>query len=98
MHWWRKAAIKPGSVITTTRICRPASPTRSWLKQPGVRYIDGSLCALGAGAGNSPTEVLARVFGRLAIKASLDVAAAVDAAADIVQPFVSRKMDRKTIV
>ena len=28
----------------------------------GVKEIDGSLCALGAGSGNSPTEVLAAVF------------------------------------
>jgi len=28
----------------------------------GARQIDGTLCALGAGAGNSPTEILATVF------------------------------------
>ncbi len=41
--------------------------------EAGVRYIDGSLCALGAGAGNSPTEVLAAVFDRLHVDTGLDV-------------------------
>ncbi len=35
----------------------------------GVKQIDGSLCALGAGSGNSPTEVLAAVFDRMGVDA-----------------------------
>ncbi|MFC9835540.1 4-hydroxy-2-oxovalerate aldolase [Rhodococcus sp. NPDC127530] len=68
--------------------------------QAGVRYIDGSLCALGAGAGNSPTEVLAAVFDRLGIKTGLDVLAVLDAAEDVVHPYLPRwpKMDRNAIV
>lgn len=68
--------------------------------QSGVRYIDGSLCALGAGAGNSPTEVLVAVFDRLGIKSGIDVDTVLDAASDIVQPYLPRwpKMDRNAIV
>jgi 4-hydroxy 2-oxovalerate aldolase len=68
--------------------------------EAGVRYIDGSLCALGAGAGNSPTEVLAAVFDRHAVATGLDVLAVIDAAEDVVRPFLPRwpKMDRNAIV
>jgi 4-hydroxy 2-oxovalerate aldolase len=68
--------------------------------ETGVRYIDGSLCALGAGSGNSPTEVLAAVFDRLGVDTGLDVAAMVDAAEDVVRPYLPRwpKMDRNAIV
>jgi 4-hydroxy 2-oxovalerate aldolase len=68
--------------------------------QAGVRYIDGSLCALGAGAGNSPTEVLAAVFDRLGVDTGLDVLALLDAAEEVVRPYLHRwpKMDRNAIV
>jgi 4-hydroxy 2-oxovalerate aldolase len=68
--------------------------------EAGVRYIDGSLCALGAGAGNSPTEVLAAVFDRLGIATGLDVPALLDAAEEVVRPYLHRwpKMDRNAIV
>jgi 4-hydroxy 2-oxovalerate aldolase len=66
----------------------------------GVRYIDGSLCALGAGSGNSPTEVLAAVFDRLDVGTGLDVSALLDAAEEVVRPYLPRwpKMDRNAIV
>ena len=35
--------------------------------QNGAKQIDGALCALGAGAGNSPTEVLAATFDHLGV-------------------------------
>ncbi|QWF83819.1 4-hydroxy-2-oxovalerate aldolase [Amycolatopsis sp. CA-230715] len=68
--------------------------------EAGVRYIDGSLCALGAGAGNSPTEVLAAVFDRLGVGTGLDVGGLVDAAEEVVRPYLPRwpKMDRNAIV
>jgi 4-hydroxy 2-oxovalerate aldolase len=68
--------------------------------ESGVRYIDGSLCALGAGAGNSPTEVLAAVFQRLQISTGLDLLELLAAAEEVVRPYLRRwpKMDRSAIV
>ncbi|GAA1262184.1 4-hydroxy-2-oxovalerate aldolase [Sphaerisporangium rubeum] len=58
--------------------------------QNGARQIDGALCALGAGAGNSPTEVLAATFERLGIPTGVDVQGALAAAEDVVKPFLHR--------
>jgi 4-hydroxy 2-oxovalerate aldolase len=66
----------------------------------GARQIDGSLVALGAGAGNSPTEVLATVFDRLGIGTGIDKDQLLAAAEDVVRPYISRLpvMDRSSIV
>ncbi|MQA13322.1 MAG: 4-hydroxy-2-oxovalerate aldolase [Pseudonocardiaceae bacterium] len=66
----------------------------------GARQIDGALCALGAGAGNSPTEVLAATFERLHISTGLDVQGVLAAAEDVVKPYIPRwpSMDRNAIV
>jgi 4-hydroxy 2-oxovalerate aldolase len=68
--------------------------------QSGATQIDGALCALGAGAGNAPTEVLAAVFDRLGVHTGVDPQAAAAAAEDVVRPFIPRLpwMDRASIV
>src|SRR6478609_7916418 len=68
--------------------------------QNGARQIDGSLCALGAGAGNSPTEVLAATFDHLGVKTVVDVGGVLDAAEEVVRPYLPRwpKADRTAIV
>jgi 4-hydroxy 2-oxovalerate aldolase len=68
--------------------------------QNGARQIDGALCALGAGAGNSPTEVLAATFDRLQISTGVDVQAALAAAEEVVRPYLPRLpwADRASIV
>ncbi len=68
--------------------------------QNGALQIDGSLCGLGAGAGNSPTEVLAATFDRMGIVTGVDVHAALAAADEIVKPFLPRLpwTDRASIV
>lgn len=66
----------------------------------GAKQIDGTLLALGAGAGNSPTEVLAAAFDRLGILTGVDVQGVMAAAEDIVRPFITRMpiMDRASIM
>ncbi|GGU06407.1 4-hydroxy-2-oxovalerate aldolase [Actinomadura citrea] len=59
-------------------------------QQNGARQIDGALCALGAGAGNSPTEVLVATFERLGVPTGVDVQGALAAADDVVKPFLHR--------
>jgi 4-hydroxy 2-oxovalerate aldolase len=68
--------------------------------ESGARQIDGSLCALGAGAGNSPTEVLAATFDHLGIETGVDVGGVLDAAEEVVRPYLPRwpKADRTAIV
>jgi len=58
--------------------------------QAGARQIDGTLCGLGAGAGNSPTEVLAAVFDRMGVRTGLDVDALLAAAAEVALPMIPR--------
>ena len=68
--------------------------------QGGARQIDGALCALGAGAGNAPTEVLVATFERLGIATGVDANAAMAAAQDVLRPTLPRlpNADRSAIV
>jgi 4-hydroxy 2-oxovalerate aldolase len=68
--------------------------------QHGATQIDGALCALGAGAGNAPTEILAATFDKLGIETGVDIAAVLAAADDVVRPFIPRLpwADRSAIV
>ena len=68
--------------------------------QTGARQVDGSLCGLGAGAGNFPTEVLAATFDHLGVATGVDVGGVLDAAEEVVRPYLPRwpKADRTAIV
>ncbi len=68
--------------------------------QAGAAQIDGALCALGAGAGNAPTEVLAATFDRMGVRTGVDVPGVLAAAEEVVAPFIPRLpwMDRSSIV
>jgi len=68
--------------------------------QGGARQVGGALCALGAGAGNAPTEVLVATFERLGITTGVDVNGALAAAQDVLRPTLGRLpiADRSAIV
>ncbi len=68
--------------------------------QAGARQVDGALCALGAGAGNSPTEVLTATFDRLGISTGVSVDGVLAAAEDVLRPLIPRLpwMDRSAVV
>jgi 4-hydroxy 2-oxovalerate aldolase len=57
----------------------------------GARQVDGTLCALGAGAGNAPIEVLAAVFDKVGVRTGADVPALLAAAEEVVLPFIHRR-------
>jgi 4-hydroxy 2-oxovalerate aldolase len=58
--------------------------------QNGALQIDGALCALGAGAGNAPTEVVAATFDRLGIRTDVNVQQVMAAAEEVVKPLLPR--------
>jgi 4-hydroxy 2-oxovalerate aldolase len=66
----------------------------------GARQIDGTLCGLGAGAGNSPIEVLAATFDRLGVPVAADVQQLLAAAEDVMRPMLPHlpQQDRSAIV
>lgn len=68
--------------------------------EAGARQIDGTLCALGAGAGNSPTEILATVFDLMEVPTGVNIAAVQRAAAEVLEPEVVElpRADRDSIV
>lgn len=57
----------------------------------GARQVDGCTRSLGAGAGNTPTEVLVAVLDKLGIVTGIDTLSLVDVAEDIVRPLMDEE-------
>lgn len=68
--------------------------------EEGATRIDGSVRCLGAGAGNTQTEVLVAVLDRLGIKTGVDLYKMMDIAEDIVAPIlqVPQEITRDSLV
>ena len=68
--------------------------------EEGADYVDGCTVGLGAGAGNTPTEVLASVLELEGYETGVDVFKAQDAAEDVVKPIMPRPqvIDRAGLV
>lgn len=61
--------------------------------EEGAAYIDGSLRCLGAGSGNTQTEVMVAVFDRLGYKTGIDLYQIMDVANDVVAKFMQRPQE-----
>jgi 4-hydroxy-2-oxovalerate aldolase len=68
--------------------------------EEGATWIDGSTCGLGAGAGNTPTEVLVAVCERLGIETAVDLFTLMDIAEEVVRPVMARPqvVDRSSLI
>ena len=58
--------------------------------QEGATVVDGTLCGLGAGAGNTAVEVLVAVLEKLGYETNVDLYKIMDAAEDVVRPIMQR--------
>jgi len=56
----------------------------------GATVIDGTLCGLGAGAGNTPTEVLVAVLDKLGYETGVDLYKIMKSAEEIMRPRMPR--------
>lgn len=66
----------------------------------GALQVDGCTRGLGAGAGNTPTELLVAVLDKLAVRTGINTLAAIDAAEDVVRPLMDAECvpDRMSII
>lgn len=67
--------------------------------EEGATQVDGSTCGLGAGAGNTMTEVLVAVCEKLGIETGIDLFAIMDVAEERVRPIMKHvpKIDRASL-
>ncbi|MEX1029225.1 MAG: 4-hydroxy-2-oxovalerate aldolase [Paenibacillaceae bacterium] len=61
--------------------------------EEGATRIDGSIRCLGAGAGNTQTEVLVAILDRMGIQTGIDVYKMMDIAEDIVAPILPKPQE-----
>ncbi|HVB54130.1 MAG TPA: 4-hydroxy-2-oxovalerate aldolase [Candidatus Acidoferrales bacterium] len=66
----------------------------------GARQVDGATAGLGAGSGNSPTEVLVAVFDRIGVRTGIELGAVLSAAEEVVRPYMTRlpTADRLSVI
>lgn len=58
--------------------------------EAGATWVDGCTCGMGAGAGNTPTEVLVAVCDKLGIPSGVDPMQMMDVAEEVVRPVLPR--------
>ncbi|PJE56517.1 4-hydroxy-2-oxovalerate aldolase [Marinomonas polaris] len=67
--------------------------------EAGCSRIDGSVAGLGAGAGNTPLEVLVAVLNRMGCESSIDLYKIMDVAEDLITPMMDQpiRVDRDSL-
>jgi 4-hydroxy-2-oxovalerate/4-hydroxy-2-oxohexanoate aldolase len=67
--------------------------------EAGANRIDGSIAGLGAGAGNTPLEVLVAVLERMGVDSGVDLFKAMDIAEDLIVPMMDHlvRVDRDAL-
>jgi 4-hydroxy-2-oxovalerate/4-hydroxy-2-oxohexanoate aldolase len=67
--------------------------------EAGANRIDGSIAGLGAGAGNTPLEVLVAVLERMGVNSGVDLFKAMDIAEDLIVPMMDHlvRVDRDAL-
>jgi 4-hydroxy-2-oxovalerate/4-hydroxy-2-oxohexanoate aldolase len=67
--------------------------------EAGANRIDGSIAGLGAGAGNTPLEVLIAVLDRMGVDHGVDLFKAMDIAEDLIVPMMDHvvRIDRDAL-
>jgi 4-hydroxy 2-oxovalerate aldolase len=58
--------------------------------EEGARWIDACTCGLGAGSGNTPTEVLAAVLDKMGYETGINLWKIMDVAENIVRPIMPK--------
>ncbi|HEY3302166.1 MAG TPA: 4-hydroxy-2-oxovalerate aldolase [Candidatus Binatia bacterium] len=58
--------------------------------EEGARWLDACTCGLGAGSGNTPTEVLVAVLNKLGYETGIDLWKIMDTAEEVVRPIMPK--------
>jgi 4-hydroxy 2-oxovalerate aldolase len=61
--------------------------------EAGATYIDGSLRALGAGAGNTQTEVIVAIMEKLGYQTNIDLYEVIDVANKVIAPIMQQPQE-----